>query len=110
MLALITAPGNLLIHYIEGKKKRFIYINPEGDYLAASFEVRTGHPINEMEWNNLKSKSKQKPRGATEIELMQAKNAAIKRAELLKISTMADRMIWVDENCPKKTTEEHKAA
>ncbi len=103
MQALFTIPGNILIRFTENKKTRFIYVNPKGNYLAADFEIRTGHPINEMEWNNLIRKSGQKPTDATGEQLDHAKKGVAQRKELLKIRTMADRMQWAHENSPKKT-------
>jgi len=108
MLILKTIPGNLLVHFINNKKV-FIYMDKYGNYLATDFETRNGLPINEMEWNNLKSKSKQEPREATVIELAQAPKAVNVRKEILRLKTEAERLDWADKNCPGRETK-RKAA
>lgn len=101
MLTIRTLSGNLLVHFMEKNKKRFIYIDKAGNYLPAEFEKRSGLAINETEWNNLKSKKE--PTGATEIEFVQAQKATIKRKEMLSLTTQKEREQWAITHCPKKS-------
>ncbi len=106
MFGITTESGNTLVQFIGKKKKKgYIYINHDSNYLPVAFEERTGLPINEIEWNFLEPKAGDTFRALDADTIEKVLVAIKKRKELLRLRSLEERQKWVKENAPRKEEE-----